>query len=79
MDTFNYRPPTKLQEGNVFSCVSVCLSTGESHVTTTHDDLDLTIQVLPPQPPAPLCTGTPRSAVLLVTSGHQDHRPVADI
>ena len=42
---YYYRPPMKLREGNVFS--HVCLSTGGeggSHVTTTDDALDLTIQ-----------------------------------
>ena len=41
------RPPTKLRIGNVFSrvCMSVC-SQG-SHVTITHDTLDVTIQGSP--------------------------------
>ena len=38
----NYRPPTNVWEGNVLSYV--CLYTGRSHVTITHDVLDLTIQ-----------------------------------
>ena len=47
---YYYRTPTKLREGNVFTCV--CLFTGDGvpmfHVTTTHDALDLTLQG--PQP-----------------------------
>ena len=46
----------------VFSGVSVCLFTGGSHVTITHESLDLTIQ------------GTP--APLLVTTGGHIERPV---
>ena len=36
----------KLQEGNIFSrvCLSVILSGKVSHVTITHDALDLTVQ-----------------------------------
>ena len=45
-----YLPPTKLQDGNLFSlvCPSFCPGAGESHVTITHDALDLTIQGPPP-------------------------------
>ena len=44
-----YRPPTKLWEGHVFSCVylSVILFTVGSHVTITHDELESTIQGVP--------------------------------
>ena len=56
----NYRPPKKLQEGNVFSrvCPSVSLSTGGggSHVTIARDALDL---IQSPPGPHPLCTETP--------------------
>ena len=60
-------------------CQSVCLGRGDSHVTVTHDTLDLTAQgplsrlwtwdltVHAPQAPPPL---------LLVTSDGQDFRPV---
>ena len=45
------RPPTKLQEGNVFT--GVCLFTGGCpHVTITHDALDLAVQNLMPLPPS---------------------------
>ena len=58
----NYRPPKKLQEGNVFSrvCPSVSLSTGGggSHVTIARDALDLIIQSPPPPGPTP-STETP--------------------
>ena len=57
----NYRPPTKLQEGNVFTCV--CLFKGRkggggTHSTITHDALSLTVQASPAlvpqsQPPGP--------------------------
>ena len=59
-----YCPPTKFREGNVFSRVvlSVCVFTGEggSHVTITHDALDLTLQIPPnlPCPPYPFPHGT---------------------
>ena len=49
----NYRPPTKLWEGNVFICVcpSVNLSVHRrSHVTITYDALDLTVQGSTPSP-----------------------------
>ena len=36
-----YRPQTKLREGNVFA--GICLFTGGSHVTITHDALDLIV------------------------------------
>ena len=47
-----YSLPTKLRKGNVFSraCLSVILPTGGSHVTITHNALDLTLQLAPPQP-----------------------------
>ena len=62
---YHYRLPRKLWEGNVFShvCLSFCLR-GGSHVTITHDALDLTVQ-------EPLHSW-PHS--LLVTSGGQDWR-----
>ena len=45
---YYYRPPTNLRESNVFSgvCLLVCLFIrgSGSHVTITHDTLDLTIQ-----------------------------------
>ena len=47
MRGFNYHPPRKFQEGNVFS--PVCLSAGESHVIITHNALNLTIQGPLPQ------------------------------
>ena len=48
-----YRPPTKLREGNVFSRVyqSFYSGGGESHVTNTHNALDLTVQQAPNCPP----------------------------
>ena len=57
----NYRRPTKLQEGNVF--IRVCLFTGQSHVTITHDALDFTVQGCPmaPSQPAPLDIGLQNS------------------
>ena len=65
-----YRSPTKLQEDNVFSCVflSFCQG-GGSHVTITHDALDLNVQpiALPP-PHRALALLLP----LLLTSGGQD-------
>ena len=43
---FYHCPPRKLRQGNVFSCV--CLSTeGGSHLTITHDALDLTAESTP--------------------------------
>ena len=44
-------PADEVAERDVFSrvCMSISLSTVESHVTISHDALDLTIQV-PPQP-----------------------------
>ena len=39
-----YRPSTKFREGNVFSRLSAC-SGGGSHVTITHDALDLTYRL----------------------------------
>ena len=41
-----YRPQKKLREGNIFT--GVCLFTRVSHVTITHDALDLTVPT-PPQ------------------------------
>ena len=49
-----YRSPTKWREGNVFIrvCPSFCPQRiGESHMTMTHDALDLTVQG--PEPPTP--------------------------
>ena len=44
----HYRPQTKLREGNVFICVCLSFgSRGNSHVTITHDALDLTVQSPP--------------------------------
>ena len=37
-----YRPPTKFEESNVFT--GVCLFTGGSHGTITHDASDLAVQ-----------------------------------
>ena len=53
-----YRPSTKLWEANIFSrvCLSVSLSTGggvPSHVTITHDALDLTKYTPNPDPAPP--------------------------
>ena len=67
-------------ECNVFShiCLSVCSRGKGFHVTITHDALDLNIQG-PPSPAPPLCTGTffaPAPALLLVTSGGEDQRPI---
>ena len=58
-----YRPSTKLREGNVFSHVCPSFSPqmggagpgGGSHVTSTHDALDLTIQ-RPPNPAPQTCS-----------------------
>ena len=60
-------PPTKLQEGNVFShvCLSVCPQGERSpHVTITHYALDLSIK------------GPPWPCPLVVAPGGQDWRPV---
>ena len=43
-------PPTKLREGNVFSRVCLSVHVGDSHVTITHDALDLTTQTWNPYP-----------------------------
>ena len=53
-----YRPLTKLRKGNVFS--RVCVSTGRSPVTITHDTLDLTLQAPAPQRGTSLDRGPPR-------------------
>ena len=39
-----YSPPTKFREGNVFSRVYSQGGGGGSHVTITHDALDLTVK-----------------------------------
>ena len=45
----NYRLPTNLREGNTFTCG--CLSVHEgSHVTITHDSLDLSVHAAPLHP-----------------------------
>ena len=54
--------PKVLLESNVFSlvCLSVCLSTGGSHVTITYDTSDLTVQgpqYRTPSPPRQLTSG----------------------
>ena len=57
---FCYHPPTKLRKGNVFSHICVCLGRGDSHVTVTHDTLDLAAQrPLPPLDMGPYCTCPP--------------------
>ena len=56
----HYRPPTKLWEGNVFTCLSFCWG---PHVTITHDALDFTVQA-------------PGTAFLLVICGGNHWRPV---
>ena len=45
-----YLQPMKLQEGNVFShiCLSLCPQGGGSHVSITHEELDLTVHAPPP-------------------------------
>ena len=49
-----YRPPMKLQKGNVFIRMSDCPhGEGGTHMTITHDALDLIVQGLPPLSPAP--------------------------
>ena len=40
---FDYCPPTKLREGNVFSCVCHSAWGKGSHVKITHDVLDVTL------------------------------------
>ena len=56
-------PPTKLWEGNVL-LVFVCLFTGEgSHVTITHDALDLTVH----RPPSHLVTSGGHHCILVQT------------
>ena len=48
---YNYCPPTKFREGNVFSLVFLCICfTGGTHVTITDDILGLTVQPPPPSP-----------------------------
>ena len=81
ISTVYYLLPMKLREGNVFCLLTICLFTGEFHVTITHDALGLTIQGSSPwscppsvqEPPMPwaqssLFTGT--------FPGGQDLRPV---
>ena len=68
LQLFFFRPPTKLQEGNVFNrvCLSVCPQ--GSHVTNDHNALDLTVEGPPSSVPLSMfkrvqlglhCTGTP--------------------
>ena len=67
-DTYFYRPPTKLQEGYVFS--HVCLFTGVGpHVTITHDALDLTVQAYPL--PAHPRTSDMESCLVPAPPGHR--------
>ena len=75
-----YRPPTKLLEGTVFS--RICR--GGSHVTVTHDVLDLTVLPPPtalslaPLDMGPHYRGIPRPSPLDrgMTSGGHHWRPV---
>ena len=62
-----YHPPTKLREGNVFSCVCPSFTDGGCHVTITHDALDITVHVsswisdLGPTPAKVVLLMTPRA------------------
>ena len=72
-NSISYFLPTKLSEGNAFSrvCVSFCLQ-GWSHVTITHNTLDLNVQG--PPPPNPTTSPTPTwglACVLWSTYGWQ--------
>ena len=53
---FYYRPPTKLREGNVFTHVCLFVQRG-SHVTITHNALDLIVRL--PHPALDIRHGTP--------------------
>ena len=67
-----YHPRTNLRECNDF--IHVCLFAGQSHVTITHDALDLTIQSSLPRTPdmGHHRTPPPTHGPLLVTCGGQD-------
>ena len=57
-DDYCYRPPTMLRKGNVFSRMCLVCSWGRgSHVTITHDALELTVQG-PSSSPGPLTAWT---------------------
>ena len=68
-----YYPPTKLWEGNAFTCVCLCVCVSVHragvHVPITHDALDLALW-----PPAP-ALGHPQPSPLLTSGGH-DWKPV---
>ena len=69
-------PPTKLWEGNVFTCVCLSVHRGP-HLTITHDALGLTVQGPPPAlPPPNIDMGPPQSHPLLVISGDHHWKPV---
>ena len=73
LDNFSfifYHPPTKLRGVNVFTDVCLSFCSGGSHVTITHDALDLTVH--PPTDMGPHSTGTSPA----VTSGGHHWRPV---